>query len=214
MKKKCTLSVVVAVAIAIGLASNVSATSITLGTAGTVDDLFTGTPAAVGSILVTNFTTTSFDADVYSQAYTDGNEYAYLYQIDNAGSSSHPIEMFTLAPFTGANGSVEMGYLTGSVPSGFLSGVDQDPESTGNITLSGPILSFYYTSRVDFDLDPGQQSSVMYAMSDLAPDVILGNVINGATSTQEVTGPVPEPATLVVLIIGGLPSLFIKRRPA
>ena len=107
-----------------------------------------------------------------------------------------------------------MGYLTGSVPSGFLSGVDQLPEPTGNVNTSGPILSFYYTSRADFDIDPGQQSSVMYVMSDLAPDLIFGNIINGTTSTQEVIGPVPEPTTLVVLIVGGLVGVLLGRRRA
>ena len=209
---KYVLSIIVAVVVAVGLASNVSAAVTTLGTEGTVDDLFVDTPAAVGSILVTDFVTANFDVDVYSQAYSDGNEYAYLYQIDNDGSSSDPIELFTLSPFTGADGSVEMGYLTGSVPSGFLSGVDQIPESTGNVNSSGPIISFYYTSRAGFAIDPGQQSFVMYVMSDLAPDIILGSIINGTTDTQEVIGPIPEPATFVVLILGGLFSLLARRR--
>ena len=56
---KC-VSVIICLVFLAGVASDVSATPITLGTAATLDDLFTGTPAGIGSVLITNYTTTSF----------------------------------------------------------------------------------------------------------------------------------------------------------
>ena len=194
--------VIITLLAAVGVASHASAAVITLGTAATVDGLFAGTAQPVGSVLLSQVVTTPLSVDIYSQAYTDGSEYAYLYQLDNKTVSTDPVEMFTLSPFAGADENVVMGYLTGQVPSGFLSGVDQNPEPTGNFNPSGPLLSFYYTSRAGFDIDPGQQSAVMYVMSDLSPDLIWGNVIDGATGSDEVVGPVPEPASASLLVLG------------
>jgi len=173
-------------------ASYSSATVVTLGTAGTVSDLFSSTATPDGSILVTDFNTNTFGVDVYSQAYTDGSKYAYLYQLDNMVGSMDPVELFTLSPFAGADENAVVGYLTGTVPTGFLPGVDQSPEPTGNVNASSQIISFYYTSRASFDLNPGQQSAVMYVMSDLAPDLIWGILLTAPRLQRKLSDPFPN----------------------
>jgi hypothetical protein len=189
-----------------------SASVITLQTAASINDLFTTTPTAVGTTSMVTAITDTFNVDVYSQAYTDGSTYVYLYQIGNSSQSSHPVDVFTLAPVFGATANVQMGYLTDAVPAGFLSGSAIAPESTGSLNTAGPILSFYYTNRADDDIMPGNHSAVMYVVSQYRPDQINGSVIDGNTATHLVVGPVPEPATMALLAIGGMTMLFRSRR--
>jgi hypothetical protein len=194
------------------LAAPLSAAVIPLSTAATVDDLFAGVAAPKGLLKVEAVASATFDVTIYSQAYSDGDEFAYLYQLRNDAGSPDPLEMFTISPFTGADATVDMGYLTDAVPAGFLAAVDQEPEPTGNMNLSGPLLSFYYTSRADFDIDPGQNSNVMYVKSEMPPDLIWGNVIDGSVVSTMVVGPVPEPGTMLLLAAGASAGLLRRRR--
>ena len=194
------------------LAGPLSAVVIPLSTAATVDDLFAGVAAPAGALRVEAVATATFNVEIYSRAFTDGDEFAYLYQLRNDVGSADPLEMFTVSPFTGAGVAVDMGYLTDAVPAGFLAAVDQDPEPTGNMNVSGPLLSFYYTSRADFDIDPGQNSGVMYVKSEIPPDLIWGNVIDGSVASTMVVGPVPEPGTMLLLASGASAGLFRRRR--
>jgi hypothetical protein len=161
---------------------------------------------------VNTVTTSTFTVDLYSQAYTDGSTYAYLYQLSNLAGSHDPIELFTLSPFYGATDSANMGYLTGSVPAGFLSGTLQNPEATGYINTSGQVVSFYFTSRAGRDIEPGKKSDVLYVVSAQEPSLINGNVIDGSVGSALVSGPVPEPGTLILMALGGLAA--IRRRRA
>ncbi|MDD4888376.1 MAG: PEP-CTERM sorting domain-containing protein [Phycisphaerae bacterium] len=211
--------VILAAAIAsLALASPARADLITLDPVAGLDDLFGGSsPAAMDSVRVTPVTAATFQADVYSRVYTDGSRYAYLYQIDNHAVSSDPIELFTVSPFRGATGVTRMGYLTASVPDGFLAGVDQASESTGNVNVStsaGPIVSFYFSDRYGYSIAPGEQSAVLYVMSDLPPDEAFGNLIDGSVGAGLVAAPVPEPATIGLLALGGAASLAasVRRR--
>jgi hypothetical protein len=156
-------------------------------------------------------------ATVYSQAYTDGNgRYAYLYQVDNTGAAGNSsIEQFTVWPFTGADDSVDMGYLTGTLPSGFLGTSSQAPESTGYVDVlsTGPQLSFYYNLRAGKAIGVGKHSVVMYVVSNLEPNtVVTGNVIDGSVGSGPVIGPVPKPGTLILLGLGGLGLVYRWRR--
>jgi len=151
--------------------------------------------------------------EVLNQAFTDGaGNYAYLYQVDNDLPDSEDIvENFTLSPFSDADSSTPMGYLTGDLPSGFLPG-GQTPWDNGNINESvGPVVSFYYMAAVyDKAIEKGENSVVMYVMSELPPGEIIGNVIDGSVaSSGDVVGPIPEPATIALLGVG---LCLVRRR--
>jgi len=178
-------------------------------------DILGPSPKGIGTVESTVMNAGNLKATVYSQAYTDGDGlYAYLYQVANTGVlGNSPVEMFTAWPFTGANDSTVMGYLSGTIPAGFLSD-GRVPEDEGFIEelISGPELSFYYTKKAGHKIDVGQHSVIMYVVSNLAPDWITGNVIDGSVGSGPVVGPIPEPATLCLMGMGLLATALLRRR--
>lgn len=175
-------------------------------------DLLGPNPVALGS-LDTIMENEGLAADVLSQAFSNeaGDSYAYLYQVDNSKETSvHFIEVFTLCPFAGANENTQMGWLAGDIPAGFDTG-GQDPWDQGNVSSVGPTVTFYYLDAFDKAMFKGEHSVVMYVLSDLPPDVIVGNIINGSVADGPVVGPLPEPATIAMLGLGAL-ALLRKRR--
>jgi len=190
--------------------SGSQATTVPLG-ADSLTDLLGPDPQALGGVTTTRMENGGLGADVLNQAYVDedGITYAYLYQVDN--DLQHFIEVFTLAPFAGASGNTEMGWLTGDIPTGFLPG-GNTPWTTGNVNTSvGPTVTFYYLDAFGDAIFTGQHSVVMYVVSDLPPDEIVGNIINGLVASGDVVGPVPEPATIALLGLGSF-VLMRKRR--
>ena len=184
-----------------------------------VGNLVGGNPVSVTDLMVTDVSDSNMMADIYSRAYTgDNGLYAYLYQVDNTGSPGNSsVEMFTLWPFGGADDSTDLGYLrdlSGLEVGDFYDTGGYPPEDFGYVDVlsSGPEVSFYFTKRFGAEIPPGSHSEVLYVMSELSPDVIVGNVINGSVGTGPVVGPVPEPATLVNIALGGLIALGLATR--
>jgi hypothetical protein len=178
-----------------------------------------GSPVAAGALLVTEMTVPlggNLTATVYSQAYTGANGlYAYLYQVVNAGAAgAASVEEFTVWPFYGTDPyTAVLGYLTGGVPTGFLPG-GENPWSKAGVdatTTGGPTFSFNYQQIFDNSIAPGDHSAVMYVICSQSPDQIMGNVIDGSVATGSVVGPLPEPATLSLLVLGGM-GLILRRR--
>ena len=136
-----------------------------------LDDLLI-TPQPIDTVMTTPANSGSLHSTIYSQAYTNGSGlYAYLYQLENTGAAGDSIlEMFTLGPFTGADENVNMGYLTGTLPPGFLAPPSQPPEPDGNVNIpGGPIVSFYYTDRFDYSIDVGEHSPVVWKLLYITP---------------------------------------------
>lgn len=180
-----------------------------------------GVPTPMDTVTVTNMSNGSLTATVYSQAYTGGSGlYAYLYQVENTGEVSDlRAEMFTIAPFTGADGSANMGWLTGALPSGFIAATpSQLPAPNGDVYIpGGPTVSFYYSAGSGYSIEPGEHSVVMYVMSNLSPTQVSGEVMGyiGASTvvaSGDVVGPVPEPATIALLGLGAVSLLRRKRK--
>jgi len=176
MKKAGRRMVCAAVVLAscFGMASIAQGTLVTLQESSLTGLLGSGHTAA-SAFMTTPMTTGTLATEVYSQAYVDnaGQQYAYLWQVNNDLPASEAfVELFTVGPFCGATETTQMGYLSGTLPSGFLGG-GQDPESTGNISVSvGPTLSFYYGDRYGYSISSGEHGRVMYALSGLSPDEI------------------------------------------
>lgn len=210
-QKSRSLVFLVSVVFLIGSVSISQATPVPL-VSDTLANLLGSGASPVGVLNATPMDQSPLHVEVLNQAYTDGEgNYAYLYQVDNSLENSEDVvEAFTLSPFTDADGSTQMGWLTGDLPSGFL--VDgQTPLENGNVNVSvGPVVSFYYMAAVDKAIEAGEHSVVMYVMSELPPGEIIGNVIDGSVaSSGDVVGPIPEPATIALLGVG---LCLVRRR--
>ncbi len=157
---------------------------------------------------------TNMRGDVTHQVFKDSgsSDYYYFYQVFNAGESSswHIIEALTLTPFTGADGSAMVGYLTVNEPSAFVAG-SVIPSGASINTASGPTISFVFPGYIN-SIEVGEYGKVLYVRSTLPPDTIMGNIIDGTIADGLVVGPVPEPATMSLLALGGVAVLLRRRR--
>lgn len=176
--------------------------------------LLSGNATAIGSPTITDMSNGNLQARVASQAFTDGSgRYAYLYQVENFGTSTNnAAEVFALGDFAGATPSTAIGYLTAHSPEGFVLG-QQAPVGAGVDASSGPTISFGFPGwqSPGYAIDPGERSSVLYVLSDQDPGQIQGSLIDHFVGTGIVVGPVPEPATMCLLLAGGLALLKARR---
>jgi hypothetical protein len=170
--------------------------------------LLGGNAQAVGIPLVTNMSNGNMASSVTSQAFTDGNgDYAYLYQVVNTGTSTNnAIEDFAVGPFAGATANTTLGFLTANAPTGFSLG-NIAPAGVSVDDQSGPTISFAYPGYLGASLNPGKSSTTFYVLSEDGSGPIIGSVIDHYTGTGTVVGAVPEPATLTLLVLGGLAML-------
>lgn len=177
-------------------------------------NLLGGSAGAIGSPMTTDMSLANLQSEVVSQAFTDGvGNYAYLYQVHNTGTTgNNVVELFTFSPFFNASASMTIGYLTDGAPSGFTLG-DQTPYAVTVDADAGPTISFAFPAFfAGLAIDPGEYSSTLYVLSDGVPGTITGNVIDGSIASGDVVGAVPEPATLGLLLLGGIVLLRRKVR--
>ncbi|MBN1395349.1 MAG: PEP-CTERM sorting domain-containing protein [Pirellulales bacterium] len=209
MREKLTLAACVACVVCM---------STVLARAGTIslvedslENLLGSGYTAATSLMTTDMSSGNLITEVYSQAFYDGSGlYAYVYQVNNIGvSGNSAAEMYTIGLFAGSAGYGDVGYLDGTLPGGFLAG-GQDPYGSGFVDslVSGLEISFYYSKLLSLEIRPGENSRVMFVLSELAPGEVIGSVIDGTTATGPVVGAVPEPGTIALLISGLIGAAF------
>jgi hypothetical protein len=138
---------------------------------------------------------------VHSAAYTNGQNYVYLYQVTNMNFTK-VLHRFSAADFDGLNSGTVMGYLSedSAVPLGFLAG--------GIEPVSGDIYG--KTFGFSFELLPMRFSTVLLVESPYAPSVITGYLQNGGQSWGDVLGAtIPEPMSIGLFLAG---ALFARRK--
>ncbi|MEN6307038.1 MAG: PEP-CTERM sorting domain-containing protein [Anaerohalosphaeraceae bacterium] len=138
---------------------------------------------------------------VHSTAYTNGENYVYLYQVTNMNFTK-VLHRFSAADFDGLSSENVMGYLSANstAPLGFMAG--------GIEPVSGDMYG--KTFGFAFELLPMRYSAVFVVESPYAPSVITGYLQNGGQSWGDVLGAtIPEPASLGLLMVG---TLFAWRK--
>lgn len=210
------LSIAVTAIVTLGLCGTGFAGTVSLDT-DLLSNLVGGTPVSVTDLMVSDVSNTVVQSEVYSRAYTGPNGlYVYLYQLDNVGlveEGAHSLERITLAPVWGASETNGIGYLSSlDGTDGFLADGDL-PEPIGYITTPAetlsPEVSFSYRKWKGYQIDPGEHTRVMYAVSPNTPFIdeqvvqIGVNVIDGLVASGTAIGPgtvVPEPGMLMLLL--------------
>ncbi|MFB3894318.1 MAG: PEP-CTERM sorting domain-containing protein [Phycisphaerae bacterium] len=201
-------------AVMVGLLASAACASFAPITLGSSDfnSLLGGPPTPIDSPLVTPMSNDNLHTAVTSQAFTDGaGHYIYLYQVANTGSAGDAAaEFFTVSAFYGLTASGTAGRLTANPPTGFSLGT-QAPAGASVDVPAGPVLSFAFPGAMGYSLDPGETSVALYVLSDMPPEQVTGNVINGTIASGPVVAPVPEPTTVSLLVLGAGMMLFGRR---
>ena len=205
-------SLIIGFLVCVTVAGQVDADPVSL-VAADFSTLLGGAAAPVGVPATADMVSGSLKGQVISQAFTDGlGNYVFLYQLNNTGTAGNSvIEMLTLCPFDGASAATTLGYLTANPPTGFTLG-DQAPAGASVDPAAGPTISFGFPNWLDEAVAPGETSETLYVLSHGPGGVITGNIINGASASGDVVGPVPE-ATSIALFGLGFAVLILARTP-
>ena len=113
---------------------------------------------------------------------------------------------FSIAPFAGLTVNSTVGYLSGQ-PALFATA----PIYVDITSPVAPTVLFGFSQGDDGPgLVPGMRSALLLVLSDLEPGESTGNAIDGGTAFGTVIAPIPEPATMMLLGLGGL--ALLRRR--
>jgi hypothetical protein len=157
--------------------------------------------------MVTPLSGAAFDVTVTSTVIQGDttNPYrglTFVYEVTNSATSVDAIGRFTATGYTGWQ--TDMSFQA----SGGLPPATMDRSITSDVVA----YSFVGPPLGPSVLTPGATSELLVVQTDApAWTVAIGNVIDGSIAAGDIYAPVPEPATMVFLLAGGL-SFLIRRR--
>jgi hypothetical protein len=156
------------------------------------------------------------DYAVYEPANYGGSisfpddEYVYAYQFLNSHDSDAPVNVFSvgLSPLLAEDSvdNVNFDTLFGE-PGGIMPTLQSiEPQS---------MALYLFLSATGQSVGSGQHSAVLLYSSGLPPTMGFGSISGGVigSAAVDLPTPIPEPATLVLIGIGGLIAFTRKRRP-
>jgi len=157
------------------------------------------------------FDTTS--ASLPGNMTLDPGEMLFMHLLDADDTKTVSVAHFAVGNPAGVPIN-QVGWTTDVVPQGYDVGEHQEPYLFGYSGPAQATIYSYFSELVDpfSTLDPGEYSLIYYVAvaTDYAP--VSATADGGGMSDDElIPGPIPEPATLFLLGLGGL-ALMIKRR--
>lgn len=143
------------------------------------------------------------DSCVYQYDTGDyAGDYLYTYQI--TGKSDYSLSFFSVAILEALDVSL-IGYESGSVEPIIWDSANSPPQSVDGLFIN--------------TIDNGDTSALLWFISDCGPTLAAASVFGTkpglglqAFASEQLYSPIPEPATLAVLGIGGLCLIGRKRK--
>ncbi len=165
------------------------------------------------------FTGATIDVDVEYAVYqpgdyggsgtdpSDGTEYVYAYQIFNDLAGNEPVSSFSVGLDAGADpddigSDAGSGTTGGTVPS--ASAFSGSPPTSA--------VWYFYLNTID-PTPTNEYSEVLLFTSPYGPQWAPGSLLDsGLSDKHDLPSPIPEPATLALMALGGLGLLLGRKR--
>jgi len=147
----------------------------------------------------------TLQVDVEYAVYLPGDYYVYAYQVFNDLAGNRPVSNFSVG-LDPASGAANIGWDAGAGTPGGTA------PSFAGFSGTPPTSSVWYFFSNTID-PPSEYSQVLLFTSPYGPRWAPATVMDsGLSNVQNLPSPMPEPATLALLALGGIAALIRRRR--